>query len=72
MSMNRYRKNVNLHFFWHFSSHVFAAKAVQGEITVTKRGNMLFSCFSVCSMVAAIGDYFQRLEIFGLSTVYTV
>lgn len=61
-----------LNYIFSGTSHVFAAKAVQGEITVTKRGNKLFSCFSVCSMVAAIGDYFQRLEIFGLSTVYTV
>jgi len=48
---------------------MFAEKAVQRRITGTKRGNMLFSCFSVHSRIAAIGDNFQRLEIFGVSTV---
>lgn len=44
---------------------------VQREITGVQRGNTLFSCFSVRSIIAAIGDCFQTGH-FGGSTAHTV
>lgn len=51
------------------TSHMFVVKGVQRGVTGTKRGNRLFH-FSICSMIPAVHNYFQRLEIFGVSSGY--